>query len=129
MPGLTLLEERLAVSRLEPDAPVPGWARGEFVSITRTPEELSVVCAEAALPADAPQAELGWRALQVAGPLDFELTGILSSISQPLADAECSLFALSTYDTDYVLVREADLERAIEALEDAGHSVYANSQP
>ena len=111
------------------DAPVPGWARGDFVSITRTPEELSVVCAETALPADAPQAELGWRALQVAGPLNFELTGILSSISEPLADAEISLFALSTYDTDYVLVREADLERAIEALEGAGHSVYANSQP
>ncbi len=129
MPGLTLLEERLAVCRLEHDAPVPGWARGDFVSITRTPEELSVVCAETALPADAAQAELGWRALQVAGPLNFELTGILSSISEPLADAEISLFALSTYDTDYVLVREADLERAIEALEGAGHSVYANSQP
>jgi uncharacterized protein len=129
MPGLILLEERLAVCRLEPDAPVPAWARGGFVSVTRTPEELSIVCAESALPEDAPRAELGWRVLQVAGPLDFELTGILSSISQPLAEADVPLFALSTYDTDYVLVREPDLERAVEALEGAGHTVYANSQP
>jgi uncharacterized protein len=126
MPGLILLEDRIAVCRLEADAPVPDWARGDLVSVTRTREELSVLCAEAAVPPDAPKAERGWRGLQVAGPLDFDLTGILASISQPLADAEVPLFAVSTYDTDYVMVREADLERATEALERAGHSV---SQP
>ena len=123
MSGLILLEDRIAVCRLEPGAPVPDWARGELLSFTRTREELSIICAEAGVPRELPQAERGWRVLRVAGPLDFDLTGILASISRPLADAGVPLFALSTYDTDYVMVREPDLERAVEALEGAGHTV------
>jgi hypothetical protein len=120
---LTVLEESLAIARLDPGAAVPSWAtRSAFHSVTRTPAELSIVCAEREVPADA-QAERGWRALQVAGPIPFASTGVLASLAGPLARAELSLFALATYDTDYVLVRSADLERACSALEQAGHDV------
>lgn len=120
---LTLDPGRYAVCRLAADAPVPGWAaRGRFHSVTRTPDELSVVCDEAAVPADV-RAEAGFRALAVAGPLPFELTGVLSAIAGPLADANVSLFAIATFDTDWVLVRDADLKRALAALRDAGHTV------
>jgi hypothetical protein len=123
MPPLRLLERRLAVCRLDADAAVPAWARGELLSITRTRAELSVVCEEDALPADGPPAERGWRALEVEGPLDFDLIGILASLTGPLAAADVPVFALSTYDTDYLLVLERDLERALSALERAGHEL------
>ena len=125
MPRLTLsvLAEPLAIARLEPAAPVPDWAgSGELCSVTRTADELSVVCGDAAVPAGAP-AQRGWRALKVHGPLDFSLTGVLAALSAPLAHASIPIFALSTYDTDYVLVRDEDLQRACEALEHAGHTV------
>ena len=115
MPRLRLLERRLAVCRLDADAAVPAWARGELVSITRTRAELSVVCAEDALPGRRTAGGASWR-----GPLDFDLIGILASLTGPLAAAEaCTMFALSTYDTDYLLVLERDLERALSALERA----------
>ena len=125
MTGLTLsvLPAPLAIVRLEPAAPVPGWAwSGDLCSVTRSAGELSVVCSEAAVPPDA-QAQRGWRALKVEGPLDFSLTGVLAALAAPLADARISIFALSTYDTDYVLVRDADLARACEVLRGAGHVV------
>lgn len=121
-PALMLLAERYAVCRLAPDAPVPAWARGEFVSITRTAEELSVVCDEAAAP-EGIRCERGWRCLKLAGPLDFSLVGVLYSLLAPLAAANVSVFAVSTYDTDYVLVREADSERSLAALRVAGWDV------
>ncbi|MFL6217788.1 MAG: ACT domain-containing protein [Actinomycetes bacterium] len=96
---LTTLEGRFAVSRLPADAAVPRWAAGEVVAVTRTPDELSVICAEPAVP-EATPAERGWRCLQVQGPLSFEMTGILAALSGPLADAHIPLLALSTYDTD-----------------------------
>jgi hypothetical protein len=121
---LTLLPERLAICRLPAGALVPEWAQvaGPLVSITRTADELSVVCDEADVPAEV-TAERGWRALRVAGPLDFALTGVLAALVAPLAEAGVSIFALSTYDTDYVLVRETDVERAVAALAGAGHTV------
>jgi hypothetical protein len=120
---LTALSDLLAICRLDPGAALPDWAGGgRFVSITRTPAELSIVCAAHVVPA-AIQAERDWRALQVAGPLDFTLTGILAALAQPLAEAGISIFALSTYDTDYLLVRAHALERAIAALTAAGHHV------
>ena len=114
---LTLLPDRLAVCRLAPDAALPPWLdwSGGLISLTRTSDELSIVCAEERVP-DTVQAERGWRALKVLGPLDFALTGILAGLAAPLAEAGISLFALSTYDTDYVLVRAADLERALAVL-------------
>jgi hypothetical protein len=90
--------------------------------VTRSDTELSVVCREEDVPAGA-SAERGWRALEVAGPLDFSLTGIVASLVSPLADAAVPIFVLSTFDTDYLLVREPDLPRAVEALRAAGHTV------
>ena len=121
-PAIALLSGRYAVCRLEPDAPVPAWARGGFVSITRTTEELSVVCDEDSVPQDV-RCEPGWRCLKLAGPLDFSLVGVLQSLLSPLADAGISVFAVSTYDTDYVLVRDADLDRALAALRGAGWNI------
>ena len=125
MPGLTLsvLAQPLAMVRLEPTAPVPDWEwSGEPCSVTRTAEELSIVCSDSAVPPDT-TAQRGWRALKVHGPLDFSLTGVLAALSAPLAQARISIFALSTYDTDYVLVRDDDLDRASDALAHAGHAV------
>ncbi len=120
---LEVIPGRLAVARLPSDAPIPTWAVSDgFHSITRTAQELSVVCAEALVPAEA-RHETGFRALRVAGALDFQLVGILLSLAEPLAEAGISIFCLSTFDTDYVLVREQDLDRAVAALAHAGHSI------
>ena len=125
MSGLTLhlVPGRLAVCRLAPDAPVPEQpADAGFWSVTRTNEELSIVLPEEDVPAEC-RAETGWRCLKVQGPLDFGLTGILASLAAPLAEAGVSIFAVSTYDTDYVLVKESDLEQARQALSASGHHV------
>jgi hypothetical protein len=123
MPPLRLLAlpELLAVCRLAADDAFPAWlpARG-FVSVTRTAGELSIVCAQDAVPAGL-RCEPGWRALAVEGPLDFGLTGVLASIAAPLAEAGISIFAISTFDTDYVLVKDERLNEAAEALRRAGH--------
>jgi len=109
---LTLLPQILAICRLEHDAPVPSWTGGEkFVSITRTGDELSVVCSQQRVP-DGVTMEGGWRAFKVEGPLEFSLTGILSSLTLPLAEAGIPVFALSTFDTDYLLVKGVDVETA-----------------
>lgn len=122
---LVLLQERLSVCRLAPDSPLPGWIAGPgFVSVTRTGDELSIVVPEDRVPADIP-AVGPWRALKVVGPLDFALTGILAALTAPLADADISLLAIATYDTDYLLVREETLSAAITALTAAGHRVAA----
>jgi hypothetical protein len=120
---LFLLDCQLAVCQLGADDEVPGWAGGgPFSSVTRTSQELSIVCREGAVP-EGITCEGGWRIFQVEGPLDFALTGVLASIAGPLAEAGVSLFALSTFDTDYVMVRESDVERAARALRAAGHRV------
>jgi hypothetical protein len=90
--------------------------------MTRTPDELSVVTDEAAVPADV-RAEPGWRAIQVAEQLDFGLTGILASLAYPLARSGISLFAVSTFDTDYLLVKEDRLRDALTTLQAAGHTI------
>jgi len=119
---LRLLAGRFAVCRLAVDARVPEWAAGDFSSVTRTPDELSAVCREDAVP-DGVKCERGWRVFQVAGPLEFSLTGVLAAIAGPLADAGVSIFAISTFDTDYVLVKDEVLAKAVEALKGAGHRV------
>jgi uncharacterized protein len=122
--NLILSQERLTVCKLPADASVPGWATAgnTFVSITRTDEELSIVCEESLVPSDVPQ-EAGWRRFKVEGPLDFSLVGILAAIAQPLATAAVSIFAISTHNTDYVLVKDAQIETALQALRNAGHAV------
>ncbi len=122
--NLSLSKERLAVCQLRADAPLPSWvvtATG-FISITRTAEELSIVCVEGLAPNDVKQ-EVGWRAFKVEGPLDFALTGILASLLDPLAKAGISIFALSTFNTDYILVKADKVEAATQALRTAGHHV------
>jgi hypothetical protein len=120
----SLLPDTLAVVRLPADAPVPAWAfePSAFASVTRTRDELSVVCAETRVPSGA-TAESGWRALGLQGPLPFAQVGVLVAFAAPLARAGISIFAISTYETDYVLVKAAHLDRAIEALVAAGHTL------
>ena len=120
---LSVLPGEYAVCRLSPAQALPGWATsGELFSVTRTPDELSVVCSAQAVPADVQQAA-GWTALRLHGPFDFGLTGILAGVLNPLHRADVGIFALSTYDTDYVLVQAGQLELATGALRDAGYRV------
>jgi uncharacterized protein len=124
---LALLPHRYAIFRLPPhEKPSFVWPKTgagvAFVSVTHTRDELSGVCEEASLPANI-TAQRGRRLFQVKGPLDFSLTGILASLTSPLAEAGVSIFAISTYDTDYLLLAEQDLDLAIAALERAGHTV------
>jgi hypothetical protein len=118
-----LLPENLAVCRLPPDAPLPDWLdTAGFFSLTRTADELSLVCPQQAVPAGV-LCERGWRGLKVQGPLDFALVGVLSGLTAVLARASVSIFAISTYDTDYLLVKHTDLARAVAALRAAGYTV------
>ena len=120
---LDLLPGRLAVCRLAPGTPLAPWmGEGGVSSISRTTAELSVVCAESSVP-EGVRVEAGWRALALRGPIDFALTGVLVQILQPLAEAGVGIFALSTYDTDLVLVKEVQLADAVAALRDAGLEV------
>ncbi|MGB3632400.1 MAG: GNAT family N-acetyltransferase [Rubrobacteraceae bacterium] len=121
---LSVLDVRFAVCRLEPDHKLPEWLlQAEFFSITRTPDELSIVCPKSDVP-DGLSSETGWRALKLEGPFEFSMTGVLVSVAEPLAAAGVSIFAISTYDTDYVFVKQDALNSAISALRGAGHELY-----
>jgi uncharacterized protein len=124
--ALSLLPERFAVCRFAPDAPLPAWVfhgGATTWSLTRTPRELSLVCPDDDLPPSVEQAERAWRAFEVEGPIPFDETGVIAGLVVPLAAAGIAVFAVSTYDTDLLLVREHDLARAGEALAAAGHEV------
>lgn len=119
---LSVLSGTYAVSRLEKGSPVPGWAlMGDIFSVTRTRDELSVVCPQGFVPAGV-LSEGSWKCIKADGPLDLSLTGILASLAVPLEKAGVPVFAISTYDTDYLLVKEAYLEKAVMALRGAGHN-------
>jgi hypothetical protein len=110
-----------AIVRLPRDAAVPEAIIGApFFSITRTADELSIVCPDPQVPEQS-RAERGWRIIQVQGPLPFEQTGVLASFALPLAELGISIFTVSTFDTDYILVRASQADRAVRALEAAGH--------
>ena len=114
---LKISEPGLAICRFSPDAAIPArLGESDFVSITRTPDELSIVCGENSIPDDV-EAERNWRLIKVMGPLDFSLTGILASLISPLADAGISIFAISTFDTDYLLVKKDTMKRALGILQ------------
>jgi hypothetical protein len=119
---LTVLSGEFSVWRLDADAPQPSIESGTFLSITRTEDELSVVTSSSKMP-DGASAETGWRCLKVEGPLAFDMTGVLAALSAPLAEAGIPIFAVSTYDTDYLLVKATDLPRTLEVLKQAGHSI------
>lgn len=124
-PKLTfiILRETFAICRLDKDAPIPDWAfQGGLFSVTRTKDELSIVCPLINVPKGI-LCNQGWSCLKIKGPLDLSLTGIISSIAATLEAEGMSLFSISTYDTDYVMVKEKDLEKAIFALTEGGHRI------
>ena len=120
---LALLPHKYAICQFHPDKHIPYWALlGDFVSLTRTHEELSIVCQQNNVPNDIP-AERGWHCVQVQGAFDFSVSGVNASLASPLAEADISVLAIATYATDYLLVKEEKLERALQVLEQAGHSI------
>jgi hypothetical protein len=125
---LQIHNTQLAVARLDPADPLPDWATGVPLSVTRTDQELSIVCAQQYVPADV-LAERGWAWLSVAGPLKFEEIGVIASLAQPLKTANIPIFILSTYDTDYLLLKAEELERAVLVLSRAGHRVTRKNKP
>lgn len=118
---LAVLDGEYAIHRLSPEQEIPASVlKSDFFSITKTDEELSIVC-DAEIPVSSEKSEKGWSCIKVSGPLDFALTGILAKISNILAEAGISIFALSTYDTDYILVKSKKLDIAERALKEAGY--------
>lgn len=124
-----LLEDDYVVARLDPATAVDSaWLQGEFWTISRSAEELSVTTSERYAPRDG-SVESGWRALQLRGPIPFETTGVAASFTAPLAERGISVFVISTYDTDYLLVKEPDLENAIAALRAAEFVIERDPSP
>ena len=115
----------MAVCRFEPSAVLPDWIdQPGFYSITRTAEELSVVCSEKRVPAGV-ASETGWQCFQLLGPFNFSEVGVIFSLTQPLAESGVAVFVISTFDTDYLMVKEKDFNKAIDALTAQGHRVQA----
>jgi hypothetical protein len=123
---LSLLPDSMAICRLDPHAPLPqGILARSFSAAIRTVDELSIYCAEDAVPQGA-QASRGWRAFKFLGPFDFSATGVIASVAGPLAEAGISISVLATYDTDYVFIRQEALDAAVEVLTAAGHRVLGH---
>ena len=120
---LVILRETFAICRLDKNAPIPDWVyQGGPFSITRTKDELSIVCLQINVPKGI-VCNQGWSCLKAKGPLDLSSTGIISSITRTLEQEGISLFLISTYDTDYFMVKERDLEKTVFALTEAGKRV------
>jgi uncharacterized protein len=124
------MEGRYAIARFPSDAVIPAWATNgsAFFSVTRTQEELSVVVAEASVPAEV-NASRGWRMLKVHGPFAFEETGVVAALVNPLARVGVGIFVISTFDTDYLLVQQEEIPVAVETLEHAGHKILQLELP
>lgn len=121
---LSLLPQPFSICTLSPDANVPEWAwRGSFSAVTRTPEELSIVAESEVVP-ESLRAEMKWRVLKVHGPFQLSEVGVLASLLAPLAAGGVSVFAISTFDTDYLLVQEAQWQDARAMLRQAGHTLH-----
>ena len=120
---MKLLKENYGVCRLDKTESIPEWTQNsDFLSITKTLDELSIVCTQDSIPNNI-KCENNWRILKVEGPLDFSLIGIISSISNVLAQQKISMFAVSTYDTDYILVKDKDIDNAIASLSIVGYEI------
>jgi hypothetical protein len=120
---LTVLEETFSIHRLAPDASLPeAISECDFYSLSKTADELSLVCSEH-LAVKSEKQSPDWKCLKVAGPLDFKLTGILAGITDVLAKERISVFAISTFDTDYILIKKQNLTNAVSALERAGYQI------
>ena len=121
---LSILPGEFTVVRLASDAPIPDWAaQGFFFSITRTVDELSIVAEESRVPSGL-ESQSGWRMLKVRGPLPLSEVGVMASLASPLARARISLFVVSTFDTDYLLVASESLAVAVSVLEQSGHTIH-----
>jgi uncharacterized protein len=122
--NLSVLPQKYAVCRLDPNGHIPHWALlgDDFISLTRTLNELSIICLQENVPQET-KAEREWRCAKVDGPFDFSSAGVHTSLAIPLAEANISILAVATYDTDHLLIQEGDLERAICVLEQAGHRI------
>jgi len=120
---LSLLKGKFAICRLEKSAPIPEWLKeSTFFTVSRTFDELSFVCSQESIP-ECISCDKEWRCFQVEGPLPFNETGILASLTAPLANAKIPIFVFSTYDTDYIMVKDADLDKAVRTLSAERHSV------
>ena len=125
---LTLLKQTFTIYRLAPDAEIPASALdSSFFAITRTDEELSLVLLDS-VEIESDKSDAGWACFKVEGPLEFSLVGVLAGISSVLAEAGVSIFAVSTFDTDYILVKREQVQAAKEALTSAGHQVHQNGE-
>ena len=121
---MSVLKKTYSIYRFSKDARLPRWIyTSDFYSITKTEDELSVVAVSRDRDSGKPYCSHGWRIIKVIGPLDFSLTGIIAGISSILSKESIPVFTLSTFDTDYFLIRETDLERAVSALRESGNSV------
>lgn len=121
--SLLLFEDEFAICRLDRNAPVPGWAtKGYFFSVSRTPDELSLVVLQTNVPAGV-ECEGGWRCLKIESPFEFDLSGMISTIAAPIAGAEIDVFAVATQDSDYLMVRARDLDRTMSLLSEMGYRI------
>jgi hypothetical protein len=119
---LAIFPNLFAICRLDPDGFIPHWALlGDFVSLTRTNTELSIICPQENVPEDA-LAERGWRCIKADGSFDFSVSGVHASLALPLAEAQISTLAVATYDTDHILVKDEELDHAVQVLKQVGHS-------
>ena len=120
---LSLIKEKYGICTLPNSAPIPDWALNEsLVSITSSEKELTIVCRQDIIPSQC-KCDLDWRCFKVDGSFDLNQTGVISSLSSPLADAGISIYVISTYDTDYFMVKEENVEQAISVLSNSGHSI------
>ena len=120
---LSLLKDKYGICTLPNTAPIPDWALTQsLASITRTEKELTIVCRLEILPSQY-QSDLNWRCFKIDGSFDLNQIGVISSISSPLADAGISIYVISTYDTDYFLIQEQNLEKTISVLSSSGHYI------
>lgn len=121
--ALKTLDGAYAIARLDRSAPIPSWAEGDgFVSVSRSGDELSVVCRSERVPAEI-QHDAGWVSFKFQGPFAFDETGIALAVIQPLSDAGIGIFLVSTFDTDYLLLKQENVNQAVALLTQAGHTV------
>ena len=120
---ISLLKDKYGICSLPNTAPIPEWAlKQSLVSITRTKKELTIVCPQDVIPSQC-KSDLNWRCFRLDGTFDLNQIGVISSISAPLAQNGISIYVISTYDTDYFLVQQENLEQTISALSNSGHSI------
>jgi hypothetical protein len=121
--SLSILDETFAICSLDKSSLIPEWVTSsDFYSVTKTYDELSIVCPQHKIPAGI-KFNKGWKCFKVQGPLDIDIVGILASLSMPLASAGVSIFVFSSYDTDHIMVKAYDMEKAIEVLRKEGYTV------